>query len=170
MVNWGKQSAFDMFSNLMTFQALASQQGQAHPAVVPVISSAGATLTMIVHSFLDCSLSFAMTPESSANQEDILCGATRSYVEAHSQLAAWGRRFCESPKPLWHLIDFGSVKVYWQRRLLRWPHMTLFFLRRPLCSRALRLQLSQVSMPALLASPCWRCFNMALLACEKTEV
>ena len=39
MMNWGKQSAFDMFSNLMTFQALASQQGQAqdtpidHPAV-----------------------------------------------------------------------------------------------------------------------------------------
>ena len=40
MMNWGKQSAFDMFSNLMTFQALASQQGQAqntpvdHPAVL----------------------------------------------------------------------------------------------------------------------------------------
>ena len=28
MVNWGKQSAFDMFSNLMTFQALASQQAR----------------------------------------------------------------------------------------------------------------------------------------------
>ena len=34
MMNWGKQSAFDMFSNLMTFQALASQQGQAQD--VPV--------------------------------------------------------------------------------------------------------------------------------------
>lgn len=40
MMNWGKQSAFDMFSNLMTFQALASQQAQAqsplvdHPAVL----------------------------------------------------------------------------------------------------------------------------------------
>ena len=35
MMNWGKQSAFDMFSNLMTFQALASQQGQVQetPAV-----------------------------------------------------------------------------------------------------------------------------------------
>ncbi len=32
MMNWGKQSAFDMFSNLMTFQALASQQGQAQGA------------------------------------------------------------------------------------------------------------------------------------------
>lgn len=32
MMNWGKQSAFDMFSNLMTFQALASQQGQAQAA------------------------------------------------------------------------------------------------------------------------------------------
>ncbi len=31
-MNWGKQSAFDMFSNLMTFQALASQQGQAQGA------------------------------------------------------------------------------------------------------------------------------------------
>ena len=50
MVNWGKQSAFDMFSNLMTFRALASQQGQANPgtllqrcgsAAVPVIPSAG---------------------------------------------------------------------------------------------------------------------------------
>ena len=34
MMNWGKQSAFDMFSNLMTFQALASQQGQAQDAPV----------------------------------------------------------------------------------------------------------------------------------------
>ena len=49
MMNWGKQSAFDMFSNLMTFQALASQQGQAqtspvdHPAV-PMASPPGTYL------------------------------------------------------------------------------------------------------------------------------
>ena len=83
MVNWGKQSAFDMFSNLMTFQALASQQGQAHPAVVPVMPPVGVTLTITVHSFLECSLHFTITPESSANQRDILCG-----LESYSQLAA----------------------------------------------------------------------------------
>ena len=95
MVNWGKQSAFDMFSNLMTFQALASQQGQANPAVVPVIPSAGVTLTMIVLSLLECSLSLKVTPGSSANQRDILCG-----FRARSRLAAWGCRFCESREPL----------------------------------------------------------------------
>ncbi len=47
MMNWGKQSAFDMFSNLMTFQALASQQGQAQGApadhaAMPVAPAAGA--------------------------------------------------------------------------------------------------------------------------------
>ena len=44
MMNWGMHSAFDMFSNLMTFQALASQQGQTmgaptdHPAVTPPVA------------------------------------------------------------------------------------------------------------------------------------
>ena len=33
--------------------------------------------------------------------------------------------------------------------------MTRSFLRRPSCSRVLRLQLSQVSMPSSLATPCW---------------
>ena len=37
--------------------------------------------------------------------------------------------------------------------------MTPYFLRSPLCSRALRLQLSQVSMPSRLVSPCWRSFK-----------
>ena len=46
MMNWGKQSAFDMFSNLMTFQALASQNGQAQDVpmespTVPVGLQAG---------------------------------------------------------------------------------------------------------------------------------
>ena len=63
MVNWGKQSAFDMFSNLMTFQALASQQGQANPAVAPVIPSAGVTLTITVHCLLECSLSLKRSPD-----------------------------------------------------------------------------------------------------------
>ena len=57
MMNWGKQSAFDMFSNLMTFQALASQQCQAQGApadhaAMPVAPAAGAgmqfALTVIV--------------------------------------------------------------------------------------------------------------------------
>lgn len=53
MMNWGKQSAFDMFSNLMTFQALASQHGQTlgaptvPPAVnLPVAPQAGDTLSL----------------------------------------------------------------------------------------------------------------------------
>ena len=53
MMNWGKQSAFDMFSNLMTFQALANQHGQTlgapsdPPAVnLPVAPQAGDTLSL----------------------------------------------------------------------------------------------------------------------------
>ena len=92
MVNWGKQSAFDMFSNLMTFQALASQQGQANPGVlqrfgsaaVPGISSAGVISKIHIALIFATSLELGnLFLELSTKHRAIHCGS-----EAHDGLAA----------------------------------------------------------------------------------